>query len=50
MNKVYRPEMPKREDLKKLYDVCNKIFSKSECFYTKEETKKLKEDKNNKFL
>ena len=50
MDRVYRAEKPKKEDLKRLYDVCNKIFNKKECFYTKEEVKKLKEDKNNKFL
>lgn len=50
MDKVYRPEKPKKEDLKRLYDVCNKIFKKKECFYTKEEVKKLKEDKSNRFL
>lgn len=50
MDKVNRPNTPKREDLKRLYDVCNKIFKKKECFYIREEVKKLKEDKNNKFL
>jgi len=50
MDKVYRPETPKKEDLKNLYDVCNSIFKKKECFYTKEEVKKLKEDKSNVFL
>ena len=50
MDRVYRPEIPKREDLKMLYDICNKLFNKKECFYTKEEVKKLKEDKENKFL
>lgn len=50
MDKIYRPSEPKREDLKRLYDVCNRIFKKKECFYTREEVKKLKEDKSNKFL
>lgn len=50
MDKVFRPDEPKKEDLKNLYDVCNNIFKKKECFYTKEEVKKLKEDKSNKFL
>lgn len=50
MNKVNRPEKPKKDDLVKLYDVCNKIFNKKECFYTKEEVKKLKEDKSNNFI
>lgn len=50
MDRVYRPATPKKEDLKRLYDVCNRIFKKKECFYTREEVKKLKEDKSNKFL
>lgn len=50
MDKVYRPNEVKREDLKRLYDVCNKLFKNEKCFYTKEEVKKLKEDKSNKFL
>lgn len=50
MHKVNRPEKPKKDDLVKLYDICNKIFNKKECFYTKEEVKELKEDKNNTFL
>lgn len=50
MDRVFRPETPKKEDLKRLYDICNKIFTKKECFYTKEEVKKLKEDKKNTFI
>lgn len=50
MDKINRPSTPKKEDLKRLYDVCNKIFKKKECFYTKEEVEKLKKDKNNIFL
>lgn len=50
MNKINRPETPKKEDLKRLYDVCNKIFKKKECFYTREEVKELKKDEKNIFL
>lgn len=50
MDRVHRPETPKKEDLKRLYDVCNKIFKKKECFYTKEEVKELKKDEKNKFI
>lgn len=50
MDKINRPDAPKKEDLKRLYDVCNEIFKKKEYFYTKEELRKLKEDKSNKFL
>lgn len=50
MDIIRRPEKPKKEDLRRLYDVCNRIFKKKECFYTKEQVKKLKEDKSNIFL
>ncbi len=50
MDRIIRPNEPKKDDLIKLYDICNSIFKNKELFYTKEETKKLKEDKNNKFL
>ena len=45
MDKVNRPEKPKKDDLIKLYDVCNSIFKKKELFYTKEELKKMKKEK-----
>jgi hypothetical protein len=50
MDKIHRPDRPKKEDLKRLYDVCNKIFKNKNCFYTREEVKKLKEDKENIFI
>lgn len=45
MDKVNRPAIPKRADLIRLYDVCNKVFKKKECFYTKEEFEKVKKEK-----
>lgn len=45
MDIVNRPKKPKKEDLIKLYDICNSIFKKEELFYTKEEFKKEKEKK-----
>lgn len=42
MDKVNRPSKPKKDDLIKLYDICNSIFKNKECFYTKEEFKKEK--------
>jgi hypothetical protein len=50
MNKIHRPDVPKKEDLKRLYDICNEIFKKKECFYTEEEVKKLKANKENRFI
>ena len=40
---IHIPDKPKKEDLKRLYDVCNEIFKKKECFYTKEQFEKVKE-------
>lgn len=45
MDKVVRPNKPKKDDLIKLYDICNSIFKKKECFYTKEEFKKVEKEK-----
>ena len=45
MDKIIRPEKPKKNDLIKLYDVCNSIFKKKELFYTKEEFKKIEKEK-----
>ena len=45
MDKINRPDKPKKDDLKRLYDICNKIFNKKECFYTKEESKIMKKEK-----
>jgi hypothetical protein len=50
MDRVHRPEKPKKEDLIRIYDVCNRIFKDKECFYTAEEVKKLKENKENIFI
>ena len=45
MDKVNRPEKPKKDDLKKLYDVCNSIFKNKQCFYTPDEFKQIKKEK-----
>ena len=45
MDRINRPNKPKKDDLTKLYDVCNSIFKNKELFYTKEETKKLEKEK-----
>ncbi len=50
MDKIHKQDKPKKEDLIILYDICNKIFNKEECFYTKAEMKKIKENKQNIFL
>jgi len=42
---------PTKEQLQRLYDVCNRLFKDNEnCFYTEEEIKKLKRDKTNIWL
>lgn len=45
MDKVHRPQRPKKEDLKKVYDVFNDLFRKKECYYTEEEMKKISKEK-----
>jgi hypothetical protein len=45
MDIVHRPQKPKRADLEKLYDVCNKVFKAKECFYTKEQFERVKKEK-----
>lgn len=45
MDKVNRPDKPKKEDLIRLYDICNQIFKKKECFYKNEkQVEKEKEE------
>ena len=46
MDKVNRPIKPKKEDLIKVYDVLNRVLgNNAECFYTKEEFKKISKEK-----
>lgn len=41
---------PTKEVLQNIYDVMNKNIKNPKCFYTSEETKKLKKDKSNVWL
>lgn len=37
---IIRATTPREIDIKKCYDICNELFAgKSECFYTREETR-----------
>ena len=48
---TYIPKKTNTQYLKKLYDVCNEMFSNhKECFYSKAEVKELKKDKTNIFI
>lgn len=47
---IHSPEIPRKENLKKVYDVMNKIFNDEKLFYSSDEVKQLKSDKNNVFL
>ena len=48
---TYIPKKANLYNLKRLYDVCNDLFSSyPDCFYSKSEVKKLKENKDNVFL
>lgn len=44
------PTTPTANDLRKLYDVCNEIFKDESLFYTSDEVKDLKKDKENIFI
>lgn len=41
---------PTPDALKRIYDVCNEIFKDNELFYTSDEVKKLKQNKENVFI
>lgn len=41
---------PTKKVLKNIYDVCNEIFKDKELFYTSDEVKKLKQNKENIFI
>lgn len=41
---------PTKEVLQNVYDVFNKNIKNPKCFYSSEQTKKLKKDKNNIWL
>ncbi len=47
---IFKSVTPTRENLKAVYDVCNKLFQDEELFYTTEQVKELKKDKKNIFL
>lgn len=41
---------PTADALKRIYDVCNEIFKDEQLFYSSEEVKKLKQNKENVFI
>ena len=47
---VISKEKPSKENLKALYDLCNKLFQEDKYFYTRQEVQELKQDKNNVFI
>lgn len=47
---INSPNIPKRENLQKVYDLMNKIFYDDNLFYTDNELKKIKCDKSNVFI
>lgn len=49
MNEVIRTE-PTPKALKNIYDVCNEIFKDEKLFYTSNEVKELKNNKDNIFI
>ena len=49
-NVIIRRNTPTAAILTNLYDYINKTFQETDLYYTKEETEKLKQDKNFIFL
>lgn len=47
---VVSKDKPSKENLKALYDLCNKLFREDKYFYTSQEIQELKKDKNNTFI
>lgn len=43
-------DTPTKENLKNVYDVCNKLFGSKDVFYSSEQVQQLKKDCNNSFL
>jgi hypothetical protein len=41
---------PDKETLKEIYKTIQNLIKNQECYYTSEQIKKLKKDKNNKFI
>ena len=50
MNITFTKKPITKDRLKLIYDTCNKLFKDDKYFYTKEEVKALKKDKNNVWL
>lgn len=50
MKIIVRRKPPTKEVLQHVYDVMNKNIKSPDCFYTSDEVKKLKKDKNNVWL
>lgn len=50
MKIIIRRKPPTKEVLRHVYDVMNKNVKDPDCFYTSDEAKKLKKDKNNVWL
>ena len=47
---IIREVTPTRENLKAVYDICNKLFNDEKLFYTSEQVKELKKNKSNIWL
>lgn len=50
MNITFHKKPITREKLQQIYDTCNKIFKDDKYFYSKDQVKELKRDKNNVWL
>lgn len=50
MKITYSRRTPTKETLQHVYDIMNKNIKNPKCFYTSEEVKRMKKDKNNIWL
>lgn len=50
MKIIINPGKPSKQNLKALYDVCNKLFHDEKLFYTTKQVKDLKARKENIFI
>ena len=50
MKVIFTRKTPSKEVLRNMYDVMNKHIKNPKCFYTADQVKELKKDKNNVWL
>lgn len=41
---IHAPKVPKKSDLKSVYDICNRIFKSDKVFYSAQDIERLQKD------